>query len=137
MNGGRWISLSQSFLSWNVWNLEVSISSRIMRFVFKISLFLLEIGKKLQISWSFCKNSHSFLEPENRSRHFSFSQFHFLASRQCQIQLNIFLKTIIKYWRNIASCRHRWSFKNEAVLHAWLHMILNGTIPCRKNFYQL
>ena len=34
-----------SFSSQKVWNLDVSISSRIMRFVFKISLSLLEIGE--------------------------------------------------------------------------------------------
>ena len=34
-----------SFSSRKIWNLDVSISSRIMRFVFKISLSLLEIGE--------------------------------------------------------------------------------------------
>ena len=87
-----------SFSSQKVWNLNVSISSRIMRFVFKISLSLLEIGENCRFLDFFCKNSRSLLEPENRSRHFSFlfskfeiwipyfsfsSRFHFLASRQC------------------------------------------------------
>ena len=100
-----------SFSSQKVWNLDVSISSRIMRFVCKISLSLLETRenifgflfssrnwrKCLKFLHFFCKNSRSFLEPENRSRHFSFlfsklemwipyfsfsSRFDFLASRR-------------------------------------------------------
>ena len=101
-----------SFSSQKVWNLDVSISSRIMRFVCKISLSLLETRentfgflfssrnwrKYLKFLHFFCKSSRSLLEPENRSRHFSFlfsklemwipyfsfsSRFDFLASRQC------------------------------------------------------
>ena len=101
-----------SFSSQKVWNLDVSISSRIMRFVCKISLSLLETRenifgflfssrnwrKYLKFLHFFCKSSRSLLEPENRSQHFSFlfsklkmwipyfsfsSQFDFLASRQC------------------------------------------------------
>ena len=101
-----------SFSSQKVWNLDVSISSRIMRFVCKISLSLLETRENIfgflfsSRNWRKClkflhffgKNSRSLLEPENRSRHFSFllskfeiwipyfsfsSWFHFSASRQC------------------------------------------------------
>ena len=101
-----------SFSSQKVWNLNVSISSRIMRFVCKISLSLLETRentfgflfssrnwrKYLEFLHFFCKSSRSLLEPRNRSRHFSFlfsklemwipyfsfsSRFDFLASRQC------------------------------------------------------
>ena len=101
-----------SFSPQKVWNLDVSISSRIMRFVCTISLSLLETRentfgflfssrnwrKYLKFLHFFCKSSRSLLEPENRSRHFSFlfsklemwipyfsfsSRFDFLASRQC------------------------------------------------------
>ena len=101
-----------SFSSQKVLNLDVSISSRIMRFVCKISLSLLETRENIfgflfsSRNWRKClkflhffgKNSRSLLEPENRSRHFSFlfsklemwipyfsfsSRFDFLASRQC------------------------------------------------------
>ena len=75
-----------SFSSQKVWNLDVSISSRIMRFVCKISLSLLETRENIfgflfsSRNWRKClkflhffgKNSRSLLEPENRSRHFSF-----------------------------------------------------------------
>ena len=103
-----------SFSSQKVWNLDVSISSRIMRFVCKISLSLLETRENIfgflfsSRNWRKClkflhffgKNSRSLLEPENRSRHFSFlfsklemwipyfsfsSRFDFLPSRQCLI----------------------------------------------------
>ena len=85
-----------------------------MRFVCTISLSLLETRentfgflfssrnwrKYLKFLHFFCKSSRSLLEPENRSRHFSFlfsklemwipyfsfsSRFDFLASRQCLI----------------------------------------------------
>ena len=85
--------------------------SRIMRFVCKISLSLLETRENIfgflfsSRNWRKClkflhffgKNSRSLLEPENRSRHFSFlfsklemwipyfsfsSRFDFLATRQ-------------------------------------------------------
>ena len=101
-----------SFSSQKVGNLDVSISSRIMRFVCKISLSLLETRentfgllfssrnwrKYLKFLHFFCKSSRSLLEPGNRSRHFSFlfsklemwipyfsfsSRFDFLTSRQC------------------------------------------------------
>ena len=101
-----------SFSPQKVWNLDVSISSRIMRFVCTISLSLLETRentfgflfssrnwrKYLKFLHFFCKSSRSLLEPENRSRYFSFlfskiemwiqyfsfsSRFDFLASRQC------------------------------------------------------
>ena len=105
-----------SFSSQKVWNLDVSISSRIMRFVCKISLSLLETRENIfgflfsSRNWRKClkflhffgKNSRSLLEPENRSRHFSFlfsklemwipyfsfsSRFDFLASRQCILNM--------------------------------------------------
>ena len=101
-----------SFLPQKVWNLDVSISSQIMRFVCTISLSLLETRentfgflfssrnwrKYLKFLHFFCKSSRSLLEPENRSQHFSFlfsklemwipyfsfsSRFDFLVSRQC------------------------------------------------------
>lgn len=101
-----------SFSPQKVWNLDVSNPPRIMRFVCKISLSLLETRentfgflfssrnwrKYLKFLHFFCKSSRSLLEPENRSQHFSFlfsklemwipyfsfsSRFDFLASRQC------------------------------------------------------
>ena len=89
-----------------------------MRFVCKISLSLLETRentfgflfssrnwrKYLKFLHFFCKSSRSLLEPENRSRHFSFlfsklemwipyfsfsSRFDFLASRQCLIEKSL------------------------------------------------
>ena len=106
-----------SFSSQKVWNLDVSISSRIMRFVCKISLSLLETRENIfgflfsSRNWKKClkflhffgKNSRFLLEPANRSRHFSLlfsklemwipyfsfsSRFDFLASRQCLSSAN-------------------------------------------------
>ena len=97
-----------------------------MRFVCTISLSLLETRentfgflfssrnwrKYLKFLHFFCKSSRSLLEPENRSRHFSFlfsklemwipyfsfsSRFDFLASRQCLYDtLSYLLITMIK-----------------------------------------
>ena len=89
-----------------------NLKSQIMRFVCKISLSLLETRENIfgflfsSRNWRKClkflhffgKNSRSLLEPENRSRHFSFlfsklemwipyfsfsSRFDFVVSRQC------------------------------------------------------
>ena len=131
-----------SFSSQKVWNLDVSISSRIMRFVCKISLSLLETRENIfgflfsSRNWRKClkflhffgKNSRSLLEPENRSRHFSFlfsklemwipyfsfsSRFDFLASRQCLlttwIQNNKQIQ--LKRERSVSANGHTWYLK--------------------------
>ena len=104
-----------SFSPQKVWNLDVSISSRIMRFVCTISLSLLETRentfgflfssrnwrKYLILLHFVCKSSRSLLDPEKRCQHFSFlfsklemwipyfsSRFDFLASRQCLSSAN-------------------------------------------------
>ena len=140
-----------SFSSQKVWNLDVSISSRIMRFVCKISLSLLETRENIfgflfsSRNWRKClkflhffgKNSRSLLEPENRSRHFSFlfsklemwipyfsfsSRFDFLASRQCLL------------W----SIRSIWSVTTEAKISLKLYKVLTRNGQKRiKGFLQL
>ena len=120
-----------SFSPQKVWNLDVSISSRIMRFVCKISLSLLETRentfgflfssrnwrKYLKLLHFFCKSSRSLLEPGNRSRHFSFlfsklemwipyfsfsSRFDFLASRQC-LRSSMFYVSIFQLFFSFVS----------------------------------
>ena len=107
-----------------------TVSRLVKRFLFEIStsrspleswdlfskfLFLFsKLEKIADFSIIFCKNSRSLLEPENRSRHFSFlfskfeiwipyfsfsSRFHFLASLQCLLVQLKNLQHIILYWK--------------------------------------
>ena len=83
-----------SFSSQKVWNLDVSISSRIMRFVFKISLSLLEIGdllKKFYFSSRNLRKENPFLflfsKLENLFSNFSFSSRNW--GKEFQVSLSL------------------------------------------------
>ena len=110
MIGGRWISLSRHE------KFEISTSRSPLESwdLFSKFLFLFsKLEKIADFSIIFCKNSRSLLEPENRSRHFSFlfskfeiwipyfsfsSRFHFLASCQC----------LVKLWTKRESSKSQW-----------------------------
>ena len=123
-----------------------TVSRLVKRFLFEIStsrspleswdlfskfLFLFsKLEKIADFSIIFCKNSRSLLEPENRSRHFSFlfskfeiwipyfsfsSRFHFLASRQC---LNI-TSTASYDTINYQSLMQPFSFKLTTYTQQW------------------